>query len=81
MKVHLKMKALECLQHYSNNKSLEVFQTYKGSLDSKDPCLILLNLKPIQAFIAGLVICKNEKDPIKNENARVLTNTQGQLTQ
>ena len=27
----------------------------------------------IQAFIVVLVTCKNEKDPIKNEGARVLT--------
>ena len=48
---------------------------------------VLPNLKPIQAFIAVLVTCKNEKDLIKNEGARVLTtlyihfsNAQGQLT-
>ena len=27
----------------------------------------------IQAFIAFLVTCKNEKDPIKNKGSRVLT--------
>ena len=30
-------------------------------------------LKLVQAFIVVLVTCKNEKDPIKNEDSRVLT--------
>ena len=34
---------------------------------------ILPKFKLIQAFIAVLVTCKNEEDPIKNEGARVLT--------
>ena len=34
--------------------------------------LICPNFEPIQAFIVGLVTCKNEEDPIKNEGARVL---------
>ena len=44
--------------------------------------------EPIQTFIAVLVTCKNEKDSIKGEGARVLTilyihysNAQGQLIQ
>ena len=68
MKIHLKVKALECLQHYSYYKSMEIFRHTRAA-NSKDPCLILLNLKPIQAFIAVLVTCNNEKDPIKNEIA------------
>ena len=32
MKIHLKMKALECSQHFSHYKSMEnIFQTFKGS--------------------------------------------------
>ena len=48
-----------------------------------DPDPILPNFKPKQDFIAVLLTCKNEDDPIKNEGARVLTTSaaQGQLTQ
>ena len=55
---------------------------------SEDSGQILPNFEPIQAFIAVLVTCKKELDPIKNEGDRVLTtyyinfsNAQGQLTQ
>ena len=48
---------------------------------------ILSNFDPIRDFISVLVACKNEKDPIKNEGARVVTtlfidfsHAQGQLT-
>ena len=34
---------------------------------------ILLKFKPIQAIMVGLVICKNEEDPYKNEGSRVVT--------
>ena len=34
---------------------------------------ILPKFELIQAFIVVLITCKNEKDPIKNEGARVLT--------
>ena len=34
---------------------------------------ILPKFELINAFIVGLVTCKNEEDPIKNEGARVLT--------
>ena len=51
----------------------------------EDPGQIMLNFEPIQTFIAVLVTCKNEKDSIKGEGARVLTilhihysNAQGQ---
>ena len=30
MKIHSKMKALECSQHFSHYKSMEIFQTFKG---------------------------------------------------
>ena len=36
------------------------FFRHSRAANSKDPCLILLNFKPIQAFIAVLVTCKNE---------------------
>ena len=34
---------------------------------------ILPKFKPIQAFTVGLVICKNEEDPSKNEGTSVVT--------
>ena len=65
-----------------------IFPDVQGQANSADPCLILSNFKPMQDFIAVLVPCKNEDDPMKNEGARVLTtlyidfsDAQGQLTQ
>ena len=59
----------------------------KGSL-LRRPRSDFALFNPIQAFIAVLVICKYEYDPIKNVGARVLTalnihfsNAHGQLTQ
>ena len=34
---------------------------------------ILQKFKPIQAFIADLVTCKNEEDSLENEGTRVVT--------
>ena len=34
---------------------------------------ILPKFKLIRAFMVGLVICKNEEDPSKNEGTRVVT--------
>ena len=34
---------------------------------------ILPKFKLILAFVVGLVICKNEEDPSKNEGTRVVT--------
>ena len=31
MKIHPEMKTLECSQHYSHYRSMEIFQTFKGS--------------------------------------------------
>ena len=70
------MKVLGWSQHYSL-----IF------LNSEVSDGILQKFKPIQAFMVGLVACKNEEDPIKNEGARVVTtlfinfsDAQGQLT-
>ena len=41
--------------------------------NSADPCPILPNFEPIQAFIAVIVTCKNKEGPMKNGSARVLT--------
>ena len=88
MKIHPELKALDCSQYFSYYRSMEIFFSHSRAANFIDPRQILLNFKPIQAFIAVLVTCKNEEDPIKNEGARVLTtlyinfsNVQGQLTQ
>ena len=54
---------------------------------SQVPGRILTNFEPIQDIMGLLVACKNEEDPIKNEEARVVTtvfiifsDAQGQLT-
>ena len=58
MKIHSKMKALECSQHFSHDKSMENFSDVQGQPNTVDPGQILPNLEPIQALIA--VTCKNE---------------------
>ena len=63
----IKLKALERSQQYSL-----IFQTLKGSL-LRSQFGILPKFKLIQAFTAGLVNCKNEGDPSKNESTRVVT--------
>ena len=48
------------------------FSDAQGQLTPKS-VMVLPKFKPIQAFIVGLVICKNEEDPSKNEGTRVVT--------
>ena len=76
-KIRSKMKTLECLQDYRRSRAA----------NSEVSGGILPKFKLIQAFIVGLVTCKNEEDPNKNEGARVLTrlynifsDAQGQLS-
>ena len=64
------------------------FSNQSRAANSADPGRILQNSNPIQDFIAVLVTCKNEDNPIKKESASVLTtlnihfsDAQGQLTQ
>ena len=57
MKIYQKLKALERLQNFSHYMSRWIFS---GNLSVPDR--ILSNFEPIQ-----------EEDPIKNENARVVT--------
>ena len=61
------MKALEWSQHY-----LLIFHTLKAA-NSEVSDGILLKFTPIQAFMADLVTCKNEEDPLENEGTRVVT--------
>ena len=51
----LKMKAPECSQYFSHNKSMEIFSDVQGG-----PGKILPNFEPIKALIAVLVTCKNK---------------------
>ena len=49
------------------------FSDAQGMLTPKSENEILPKFKPIQAFMVGLVICKNEEDPSENEGTRVVT--------
>ena len=64
----LKMKALEWSQHFSDCKSLGIFQTLKGAVRG----WLLLKYKLIRSFMVVLVTCKNEEDQIKNAGARLV---------
>ena len=64
-----------------------VFSNAQGQLTPKSAVEFCRKFELIQAYIVVLVTCKNEEDPIKNEDARVLTSllfdfsdAQGQLT-
>ena len=49
------------------------FSNAQGQLTPKFSDGILPKFKPIQAFMVGFVICKNEEDPFKNEGTGVVT--------
>ena len=49
------------------------FSDAQGQANSEVGDGILPKFKLIRAFMVGLVICKNEEDPSKNEGARVVT--------
>ena len=49
------------------------FSDAQGQLTPKSRDRILPKFKLIRAFMGGLVICKNEKDPSKHEGTRVVT--------
>ena len=66
-KIQKKMKTLEWSQHYL------WFFRHSRTAYSKVSDGILLKFKLIQAFMVGLVTCKNEEDPPKIEGTRVVT--------
>ena len=66
-KIQSKMKALEWSQHYS------LIFTRSRAANSEVSDGIFPKFKPIQAFMADLVTCKNEEDPLENEGTRVVT--------
>ena len=85
-KIQFKIKALECSQDFSHYKSIGIFPDAQGQLTAVHG-RIWSNFELVQDFMVVLNTCKNEKDPIKNEGARVFTtlyinfsDTQGQIT-
>ena len=62
------MTALEWSQYFSHNKSKGTFPDAQWQLTHMLP-----NLKPIQDVMIVLITCKNEEEPIKNEETRVVT--------
>ena len=76
-KIQLKMKALECSRDFSHNKPVGIFSDAQGQ---QTPQSMVRN------FMAVLITCNNENDPIKNKGARVATRyvefsgAQGQIT-
>ena len=65
------MKALEWSQHSSIKSLWGIFQTLRGTYNSLVHSLA--KFEPIRDFMVGLVTCKNRKELIKNEEARVVT--------
>ena len=51
---------------------LDFFRRSRAA-DSEIGCGIPPKFKIVQAFMIVLIICKNKKDPIKNDGSRVLT--------
>ena len=49
------------------------FSDAQGQLTPKSVIDTCLNSNPSTLFIVGLVNCKNEEDPSKNEGTRVVT--------
>ena len=85
-KIQFKIKPLECSQDFSHYKSMGIFPDSQGQLTAVLGW-IWSNFELIQDFMVVLITCKNEEDPIKNEDTRVFTtlyinfsDTQGQIT-
>ena len=79
------MKELECSQDFSHYKSMGIFTDAQGQLTPQS--LVRSGRISNSSDIDVLVTCKYEKDPIKNEGARVDTtlysnfsDAQGQIT-
>ena len=49
------------------------FSDAQGQLTPKSVMESCRNSNPSKLFMVGLVICKNEEDPSKNEDTRVVT--------
>ena len=72
-KIQSKIKALECSQDFPHYKSMGVFFKRSREANSAVPGRILPNFVLVRDIMVVLHTCKNEEDPFKNEDARVLT--------
>ena len=72
-KIHSKMKALECWQHFLHYKSIGIFTRGSRATNSAVLGPIWPNCELVWDVMNVLVTCKNQEDLIKNEGPRVLT--------
>ena len=70
--IESKMKKLEWSQDFSHYKSMGIFPDAQGQLTPQS-LVRSGRFELVQDIIYGLVTFKYEKDPIKNEGARVFT--------
>ena len=61
VKIYPEMKALECSQHYSHYRSMDIFFRRSRAANSIDPFPIVLNFKPIKAFMLSLLPARTNK--------------------
>ena len=87
MLIKSKMKELECSQDFSHYKSMGIFTDAQGQLTPQSLVRSGRISNSSRDVMDVLVTCKYEKDPIKNEGARVDTtlysnfsDAQGQIT-
>ena len=66
--IHQQMKKLDWSQHFSHYKSMGYF-----FFNSSVPGQILPNFEPIRGLMVVFITCKNKKEPIKIDEARVVT--------
>ena len=71
--INSKMKELECSQDFSHCKSMGIFPDAQVQLTPQSLVQSGRNFELVQDVMDGLVTCKYEEDPIKNEGARVFT--------
>ena len=68
------MKVLECSQHFSHYKSMEIFSDAQGQLTQQSLVWSGPNFELVRDVIDVLVTWKYKEYQIKNEGARVVTN-------
>ena len=61
--IKLNMKALECLQYFSHNKSMGILSDAQGQLTPQS--LLWPDFELVREAMDVLVTCKYEEDPIK----------------
>ena len=67
------MKVLECSQHFSHYKSMEIFSDAQGQLTPQSLVRSGGISNSFEMLIDVLVTWKYKEDQIKNEGARVVT--------